>query len=112
VAAKGLGDFYTAIANKALPAEGGVFYVSGGYGNLEGLVPRSPSPAVKAAYAGNDDHPDYSDAQISEALLADSINAIASSPYWSHSAIIITYDETDGLYATGDPLVGSAWSPS
>ena len=75
---KGLGDFYTAIANKALPAEGGVFYVRGGYGNLDGLVPRSPSPAVKAAYAGNDDHPGYSDAQISEALLTDSINPIAA----------------------------------
>jgi len=107
---KGLGDFYTAIVNKALPAEGGVFYVRGGYGNLDGLVPRSPSPAVKAAYAGNDDHPGYSDAQISEALLADSINAIASSPYWSHSAIIITYDETDGLYDHTQPAIRS-WDP-
>ncbi|HLM80195.1 MAG TPA: alkaline phosphatase family protein [Terriglobales bacterium] len=95
---KGLGDFYTAISNNALPAAGGVFYVRGGYGNLDGLIPRSPSPAVKAAFPGNDDHPGYSDAQISEALLADSINAIANSPYWSQSAIIITYDETDGLY--------------
>jgi phospholipase C len=104
---KGLGDFYTAISTNSLPAQGGVFYVRGGYGNLDGLTPRSPSPAVKAAFAGNDDHPGYSDAQISEALLADSINAIASSKYWKNSAIIITYDETDGLYDHTQPWIRS-----
>ncbi len=108
---KGLGDFYTAISNQSLPAAGGVFYVRGGYDNLDGLVPRSPSPAVKAAFPGNDDHPGYSDAQISEALLADSINAIANSPYWSQSAIIITYDETDGLYDHTQPKIRS-WDPN
>jgi len=102
---KGLGDFYTAIGNNALPKDGGVFYVRGGYGNLDGLVPRSPSPAVKAAFKGNDDHPGYSDAQISEAELADSINAIAGSQYWPQSAIIITYDESDGLYDHTQPQI-------
>ena len=53
---------------------------------------------MQALFPGSDDHPGYSDAQISEALLADEINAIANSPYWPNSAIIITYDETDGLY--------------
>jgi len=108
---KGLGDFYTAISNQSLPAAGGVFYIRGGYDNLDSLVPRSPSPAVKAAFPGNDDHPGYSDAQISEALLADSINAIANSPYWSQSAIIITYDETDGLYDHTQPKIRS-WDPN
>ncbi|HXP46699.1 MAG TPA: alkaline phosphatase family protein [Terriglobales bacterium] len=104
---KGLGDFYAAISDHALPEEGGVFYVRGGYGNLDGLTPRSPSPAVKADFPGNDDHPGYSDAQISEALLADSINAIANSKYWKESAIIITYDETDGLYDHTQPKIRS-----
>jgi phospholipase C len=107
---KGLGDFYTAIANNALPDAGGVFYVRGGYGNLDGLTPRSPSPTVQANFKGNDDHPAYSDTQISEALLADSINAIASSKYWKDSAIIITYDETDGLYDHTQPIIRS-WDP-
>ena len=49
---------------------------------------------MQKAFPGNDDHPGYSDAQIPEALLADEINAIAASPYWKDSAIIITYDET------------------
>lgn len=104
---RGLGDFYAAISANALPKEGGVFYVRGGYGNLDGLLPRSPSPAVQGAFPGNDDHPGYSDAQISEALLADSINAIASSKYWPESVIIITYDETDGLYDHTQPVIRS-----
>jgi phospholipase C len=107
---KGLGDFYTAIKNKSLPSSG-VFYVRGGYGNLDGLKPRSASPSVQANFPGNDDHPGYSDLQISEALLADEINAIANSPYWPESAIIITYDETDGLYDHTQPIVRS-WDGS
>ena len=107
---KGLGDFFTAIQTKALP-NSGVFYVRGGYGNLDGLKPRSASPSVQANFPGNDDHPGYSDLQISEALLADEINAIASSPYWPESAIIVTYDETDGLYDHTQPIVRS-WDGS
>ena len=104
---KGLGDFYTAVKEKTLPAAGGVFYVRGGYGNLDNLTPRSPSPVVKANFKGNDDHPAYSDAQISESLVADSVNAIASSKYWPESAIIITYDETDGLFDHTQPKIRS-----
>jgi len=107
---KGLGDFYAAINANALPPQGGVFYVRGGYNNLDGLVPRSPSPAVEAAFPGNDEHPGYSDAQIGEALVADSINAIAGSKYWPESVIIITYDETDGLYDHVPQTIRS-WDP-
>ena len=104
---KGLGDFYDAIRGNHLPGAGGVFYVRGGYGNIDGQIPRSPSPAVKAAFQGNDDHPGYSDAQISETLVADSVNAIANSRYWPESAIIITYDETDGLFDHTQPNIRS-----
>jgi phospholipase C len=118
----GLGDFFRDLAAKALPAEG-VFYVRGGYGNIDGLTPVDPNKAVQANFTGNDDHPAYSDAQISEALLADAINAIANSVYWPDSAIIITYDETDGLYdhapfkprtvdASGQPLDGGPRIPT
>ena len=107
---KGLGDFFTAISTNALPSSG-VFYVRGGYGNLDGLTPRSPNTTVKADFAGNDDHPGYSDTQISEALLADEVNAIAASKYWPESAVIITYDETDGLFDHTQPAVRS-WDGS
>ena len=102
----GLTDFYQLMFNNGLPSSG-VAYVRGGYGNLDGLVPRAPSPAVKAAFKGNDDHPGYSDAQISETLLADSINTIANSKYWPESVIIITYDETDGLFDHTIPAIRS-----
>jgi len=94
----GLQQFYTDVASNALPAGGGVFYVRGGYFNNDNLTPANQNPNVQALFDGNDDHGSYSDSQISEAMVADSINAIANSPYWSQSAIIVTYDESDGFY--------------
>jgi phospholipase C len=102
----GLGDFFRDVAAKRLPASG-VFYVRGGYGNIEGWRPQDPNPKLAKVFSGNDDHPGYSDAQISEALLAQEINAIASSPYWSQSAIVITYDESDGEYDHVRPRIRS-----
>ena len=75
-----------------------MFYLRGGYDNNDGLVPVDPTLAIQRAFIGNDDHPAYSDQQISEAFAARAISDIANSPYWSQSAIIITYDETDGFY--------------
>lgn len=94
----GAKDFFDTISARQLPAKGGVFYVRGGYDNNDGLVPVDPTPAIQHAFLGNDDHPAYSDQQISEAFTAEAINAIAASPYWKDSAIVITYDETDGFY--------------
>jgi phospholipase C len=94
----GAKDFFNAIEGRTLPNDGGVFYLRGGYDNNDGLVPVDPTSGIEQAFLGNDDHPSYSDQQISEALAAEAISDIANSPYWSQSAIIITYDETDGYY--------------
>jgi phospholipase C len=94
----GLNDFFLAIQYQLLPSDGGVAYVRGGYDNNDGLQSVDPNKAVQAAFLGGDDHPGYSDLQISEQQVADEVNAIAASPYWKDSAIIITYDETDGIY--------------
>ncbi len=94
----GAKDFFQAVEGRTLPASGGVFYLRGGYNNNDGLVPVNPTPAIQHAFLGNDDHPAYSDQQISEAFAAKAISDIANSPYWADSAIIITYDETDGFY--------------
>jgi phospholipase C len=102
----GLSEFFTDIAAKRLPASG-VFYLRGGYGNINGWKPQDPNPKLAAVFNGNDDHPGYSDTQISEGLLAEEINAIAASPYWSQSAIIITYDESDGLFDHAQPRIRS-----
>jgi len=120
---RGLADFFNDVAARNLPKNGGVFYVRGGYNNIAGFTPVDPKPSLATVFNGNDDHPGYSDAQISEALLAQEINAIASSPYWKDSAIIITYDESDGLYdhapvrprsfdSLGYPLAGGQRIPT
>jgi len=119
----GARDFFDAVNGRTLPREGGVFYLRGGYNNNDGLVPVDPTPAIQHAFLGNDDHPAYSDQQISEALAANAINAIVASPYWKESAIIITYDETDGFYdhvslerrstfADGSPLAAGPRIPT
>ena len=79
----GAKDFFDAVENRTLPGSGGVFYLRGGYNNNDGLVPVDPTPAIQHAFIGNDDHPAYSDQQISEAFAARAINDIANSPYWS-----------------------------
>ena len=106
----GLQDFTTDIAAHRLPPAGGVFYVRGGYYNNANLQTLNANPDVRATFAGNDDHPGYSDSQISEASIADSVSAIAASPYWPQAAIIIAYDETDGLYDHVPPRIRS-WGP-
>jgi phospholipase C len=102
----GLSQFFTDIAGAKLP-DSGVFYVRGGFGNIQGFSPADPNPNLATVYNGNDDHPGYSDSGISEALLAQEINAIAASPYWKQSAILIAYDESDGLYDHAQPRVRS-----
>jgi phospholipase C len=94
----GLGDFYTDLQNNKLPAAGGLFYVKGGQTNTLGLTPANPNATVQKSFLGDDDHPAYSDSQISEAMVAHTINAIAASPYWPQSAIIITWDDSEGDY--------------
>ncbi|OYV66834.1 MAG: hypothetical protein B7X09_02855, partial [Acidiphilium sp. 21-66-27] len=93
-----LSRFFGDLRDGRLPAAGGVFYIKGGYRNDFGLKPADPDPRVQARFLGDDDHPQYSDAQISEILVARAINAIAASPYWKHSAIILTWDDSEGDY--------------
>ena len=107
----GLNDFFGDVQASALPSQGGVFYVRGGYQNIQGLTPyvsglgADEAAAVTKGFQGDDDHPAYSDSQISEALIAREINAIARSPYWNESAIIITYDESEGDYDHVPPRI-------
>jgi len=94
----GLNDFFAAMSSGGLLAPKGVFYLRGGYQNIIGLKPADPDAAVQANFPGDDEHPGYSDAQISQATVAREVNAIVRSPYWRNSVIFITYDESEGDY--------------
>ncbi len=94
----GLNNFFDALRKKTLPADGGVFFVKGGYKNPFHLKPANPDPTVQKDFQGDDDHPAYSDSQISEALVAEAVNSIAASSYWPESVIIITWDDSEGDY--------------
>jgi phospholipase C len=100
----GLNDLFDAVSNQTLPASG-VFYAKGGYYNFKGYKPVDPDPAVQKNFTGDDDHPAYSDAQISEAVVGQEIDAIARSKYWSQSAIIVTYDDSEGNYDHVQPPI-------
>ena len=110
---RGLTDFFDDMAKNALP-HGGVFYIRGGYTNQAALLPPITNPstpaaeiaAINAAKSGDDDHPSYTDRQISEAMAARVVNSIASNrEIWERSAIIITYDESDGFYDHVPPRI-------
>jgi len=119
---RGEGDFFADLKNDRLPRNGGVFYLRGGYYNLNypkqaaiiqnpnypdrnGLTP-AEIQAIDVAKSGDDDHPSYSDSQLTEAMAARAINAIAADKeIWEKSAIIITYDESDGLYDHVPPRI-------
>jgi phospholipase C len=117
---RGEGDFFADVANHALPKDGGIFYVRGGFRNIRAATPpiqnpRYPNPAglgtdeleaIAAAKSGDDDHPAYGDRQISEAMNAEVVNAIAGDPdLWGQSAIVITYDESDGFFDHAPPRI-------
>ncbi|MBV1704361.1 MAG: hypothetical protein KGI57_01955 [Hyphomicrobiales bacterium] len=101
----GLGDFFADIDGRKLSPAGGVFFVKGGYENTLGLKPADPDPAVQKNFIGDDDHPGYSDSQISQAMVATAIDKIAASPYWKDSAIVITWDDSEGDYDHVKPPV-------
>ncbi len=102
----GLNDLYVAIDKHELPSKG-LFYVKGGYENLMGLHPTDPDKRVQGDFVGDDDHPGDSDSQISECMLANIVNHIAHSKYWKDSAIIISWDDSDGEYDHVPPPLSS-----
>lgn len=117
---RGESDFFADIEHGTLPKDGGVFYLRGGFGNLAGMKPPIQNPdfpnpagltpgdvdAIAATKSGDDDHPSYSDRQISEAMAARVVNAVARRPeIWDQSAIIIVYDESDGFYDHVPPQI-------
>jgi len=57
-----------------------------------------PSVSYLKAAEYQDGHPGYSDPLDEQTFLIDAINSIEKSKYWASTAIVITYDDSDGWY--------------
>jgi phospholipase C len=83
-----------------LPATG-VFWVKGGTtASPFGFAPADATLAAHNDFTGDDDHEGSgdSDHQVAEAYVATLVNAIAASKYWNDSVIILTWDDSGGMY--------------
>jgi phospholipase C len=72
-------------------------------------------PAVSFLKAANyqDGHAGYSDPTDEQHFLVKTVNAIMKSPFWANTAIIITYDDSDGWYDHQmPPIVNSSADPA
>jgi phospholipase C len=76
-----------------------------------------PAVSYLKAPEYQDAHPGYSDPLDEQTFLVNTINSIEKSKYWSSTAIVITYDDSDGWYdhqapevisGSNDPAVDSS----
>ena len=65
-----------------------------------GELPPSALPAVSFLKAPGyeDGHAGYSEPQDEQQFITSEINALERTPDWAHTAVIITYDDSDGWY--------------
>jgi phospholipase C len=57
-----------------------------------------PAVSFLKAPANMDGHAGYSDPLLEQQFIANTVNAIAASRFWDNTAIIISYDDSDGWY--------------
>jgi phospholipase C len=72
-----------------------------------------PAVTFLKAPAFQDGHAGYSDPLSEQTFLVDTINAIQQSPFWSSTAVVILYDDSDGWYDHQmPPIVNPSFSPA
>jgi hypothetical protein len=64
-----------------------------------------PAVSFLKAPAYQDGHPGYSDPTDEQAFVVSVVNAIQNSPFWDSTAIIVTYDDSDGWYDHQAPII-------
>ncbi len=72
-------------------------------------------PAVSFLKASKfqDGHPGYSDPLDEQTFLVQTINRLESLPAWSHTAVVVAYDDSDGWYDhVMPPHVSSSSDPA
>ncbi len=77
----------------------------------QGQLPGSALPAVSFLKAPGyeDGHAGYSDPADEQAFVTKEVNALEQTPDWSHTAVIISYDDSDGWY---DHVYSGVTNPS
>jgi phospholipase C len=68
-----------------------------------------PAVSYLKAAAYQDGHAGYSDPIDEQTFIVNTVNTLMASPFWSSTAIIILYDDSDGWY---DHVLGPVVSPS
>src|SRR6204780_1400006 len=64
-----------------------------------------PAVSYLKAPARHDAHPGFSDPIDEQTFLVNTINSIEESKYWPSTAIVITYDDSDGWYDHQAPTI-------
>jgi phospholipase C len=64
-----------------------------------------PSVSYLKAPEAQDGHPGYSDPIDEQKFLVNEINSVEKSKYWASTAIVVTYDDSDGWYDHVAPTV-------
>jgi phospholipase C len=66
---------------------------------------RLPAVSFLKPAAYEDGHPGYSDPLDEQRYLVDTINAIERSPQWSSTAVVVSWDDSDGWYDHAMPKI-------
>jgi phospholipase C len=80
-------------------------------GIAQGQLPAGALPAVSFLKAPGyqDGHAAYSDPADEQAFVTKEINALEQTPDWAHTAVIVSYDDSDGFY---DHVYSGVTNPS
>jgi phospholipase C len=74
------------------------FYTTLSHGNM-------PAVSFLKASEYQDGHPGYSDPLDEQTFLVNTINQIEQSKFWKSTAIVVTYDDSDGWYDHQPPVI-------
>ena len=74
------------------------FYTTLSHGNM-------PAVSFLKASQYQDGHPGYSDPLDEQTFLVNTINQIEHSRFWKSTAIVVTYDDSDGWYDHQPPVI-------
>ena len=64
-----------------------------------------PAVSFLKAAAFQDGHPGYSDPLDEQTFLVNTINQVEQSKFWKSTAIVVTYDDSDGWYDHQPPVI-------